>query len=160
MTDFVLSLKKDWYEKPCEGVANNLLNHDKVLVKIDKYANFLRTPLNLSMFIPCKLVNGVWVVLEKPIFYEQWSVHKDEYPYADWAHVQANEYQEAKDKCIFNGFSLENKGEFTVWIQKDNHSICFTDRGKININSQNEINAEDVIKYEFILTQTAQKQLS
>jgi len=124
------------------------------------YANFLSQKLELWMFFPCKLVNGVWVVLECPHNYGLLHTYPTGHRLMDESFKDALEYQEAKDKCIFNGFSLENKGEFTVWIQKDNHSICFTDRGKININSQNEINVEDVIKYEFILTQTAQKQLS
>lgn len=127
-----------------------------------KYANFLKQPLELCMFIPCKLVDGVWVVLEEPDRdNNKYDVYDREFCYFNdglFLHDE-QEYQEAKDRVLFEGFSLENKGQFTVWIQKENHSICFTDRGKININSQNERTVEDVIKYEFLLTPNALKQL-
>lgn len=33
---------------------------------IQQYTKFITQPLNLSMFIPAKLVNGKWEVLEEP----------------------------------------------------------------------------------------------
>lgn len=113
------------------------------------YANFLKQPLTLGMFVPCSKENGQPLSLYGII--DKGGLVLDV--------IEYEEYQEAKDRVLFQGFELENKGEFTTWIQKGNHSICFTDRGKININSQNERIVEDVIKYEFTLSETAKNQL-
>lgn len=142
MTDFVL--EQD-LPQPIGRTAGQMV----------KFGLFLKQKLELWMFVPCKFVDGVWVVLDS-YFYDQFNSGR---LVTDEEMKEVEQYQEAKDRVLFEGFSLENKGEFTTWIQKDNHSICFTDRGKININSQNERTVEDVIKYKFILTLTAQKQI-
>ena len=83
MVDFVLNQGEtssfdtdqgDWYFK-----------EQSKLDKIRSYANFLKQPLELWMFVPCKLVDGVWVVLE------------EKKPFQD----NYFEYQQAKDICVF-----------------------------------------------------------
>lgn len=66
MTDFVLSGKKLW--------------------QIIEYAQFLKTTLNLGMFVPC---------VDNEVF--NYSKHGNE-----------NEYQQAKERVLFEGFRIEN----------------------------------------------------
>lgn len=108
-----------------------------------KRVEFGKQPLEIWQFVPCKLVDGVWVVLDS------------KKPFQDNYH----EYQEAKSRCIFEGWVLENTSKFTIWIEKDGLSICFTDRGKINVNSHNEKTIEDLVKYNLELTASAIKEL-
>lgn len=68
------------------------------------YAKFLKTPLSIEQFVPCKLVDGVW----KPI--------KDPKEYKNWLEIQkhggyylchnSNEYQKALDKILFEGIQF------------------------------------------------------
>ena len=56
MTDFVISQwSMDLTKKQRERIAN--------------YANFLKQKLEIWQVVPCKLVDGVWVVLEEPKYY-------------------------------------------------------------------------------------------
>ena len=56
------------------------------------------------MFVPCKIVDGVWVVLEEPFNDGQ----NDNY----YSSV-LQEYQEAKDRCIFEGFECKSDEAIT-----------------------------------------------
>jgi len=82
MTDFVLE----------QGNPSN--TDSQFADKIMAYANFLKQPLELWMFVPCKLVNDVWVVLEGPLlsvdFWEKGDISKE-----------LQEYQQAKERCLF-----------------------------------------------------------
>jgi len=60
MTDFVFNMYENWIED-CEKNTPG-----SYIVKTGEYCKFLRKKLELWMFVPCKLVDGVWVVLEKP----------------------------------------------------------------------------------------------
>lgn len=86
MTDFVLAETKLWSGNENESyeIAKSCL----------KYAQFLKQPLELWMFVPCKLVYGVWVVLEEP---ECGLKEKCASP-------PCVEYQKAKERCLFEGF--------------------------------------------------------
>lgn len=71
----------------------------------DKFDNFLKQPLELWMFVPCKLVNNVWVALSFPI--------EPEHPYNDkkrdvWMQYEMylTRYQQAKERCLFDGFEF------------------------------------------------------
>ena len=80
MTDFVLEQGK----KP-----NTSDFRERFVVNVINYANFLKQPLKLWMFIPCD-ENGD--VLEEPICQE---------------YALANQkYQQAKERCLFEGFEI------------------------------------------------------
>ena len=115
MTDFVLEQKK---------VLITYKNHDKgaLFERCENYANFLKKPLELWMFVPCSVDGDV--IPE---------------PYNDEQHViiQHLEYAEAKEKILF------------VWQDGfDYKGIC-----------EMFIDLEDIIDFDFELTQTAIKQL-
>lgn len=126
MVDFVLNQGEtstfdtdqgDWYFK-----------EQSKLDKIRSYANFLKQPLALWMFVPCKLVDGVWVVLE------------EKKPFQD----NYFEFQQAKERCLFEGFGVR-KGN---WLSN----------GNIDIDEEfcQGLSIESLVKYNLELTQKAQ----
>jgi len=117
----------------------------------DNYDSFLLQKLEIWMFIPCKLVDGVWVVLEEPTETHETIFHDSE---------SLKGYQEAKERCLFDGFDITN---FTKGIKKtinlDNtvHVFYYENfqwNKAIGIST-----IEDLIKYNLELTQTAKKQI-
>lgn len=111
MTDFVL------VEQMKLNQAKNLkLKHlySQYLDRIFNYANFLKQPLKLEMFVPCD-ENGNF--LEEPIFHEP----NNENEIGNYEKL-IEEYYEAKEKVLFEGFVLEkdeliNNG-ILFWVGK------------------------------------------
>lgn len=126
MTDFVLEQVKR---------KVSVISH---MICIEDYANFLKQKLELYMFVPCKFIDGVWVVLEDP------PKNVDENN-LDWQ----IEYQEAKDRVLFEGFEKDNS-----FVTHGNHSSFF-----YPISCLHEQTIEDLVKYNLELTQTAKKQI-
>lgn len=133
MTDFVLN-------------GQQTADYIKLYDGCFKYANFLKQKLQLWMFLPCKLVDGVWVVLEEPESLKGY--YETDTEGMRQEAVLRKEYQEAKYRCIFNvtpefvenNIYDENGFFYTLEIVED------------LIVSHNNYNLE--------LTQTAQKQIS
>lgn len=84
MTDFVLEQKQSTSFIERVFVTNELLS----IEKIRKYANFLKQPLELGMFVPCDEDGNV---LEEPICQEYALYNK--------------KYQKSKERCLFEGFT-------------------------------------------------------
>lgn len=82
MTDYVLSE----HEKPYNSI--------EFLSKVTKYAKFLKRPLELGMFVPCK--DGV--VLEEP------RILKTLLNHPVGTNKEVDEWREAKDRVLFEGF--------------------------------------------------------
>lgn len=131
MTDFVLELREtptfdtdqgDWY----------CMELDK-LNKIRNYANFLKQPLTIGIFIPCD-ENGS--VLEEPIECDCLTQYDKE---CCGMFFKCKEYAKAKERCLFEGWDLEDAKETLS---------CFSH--KI---------VEDLVRYNPQLTQAAQKQI-
>jgi hypothetical protein len=98
--------------------------------------------LEIWQFVPCKLVDGVWVILKEPYdkdFYtpmperngkKAWRTNRDKFELA------LKEYQEAKERCLFEGFELiTDKGEFITiqningylnWNKKESHFMFYS----------------------------------
>ncbi len=93
MTDFVLEQDTNW-------------SYKNTIVSIRDYANFLKQTLELWMFVPCD-ENGN--VLEEPneiggiIQYPQEMI----------------DYQQAKERCLFEGWELVHNGKWGAEIAKD-----------------------------------------
>lgn len=110
------------------------------LNNIHNYANFLKQSLELWMFIPCKLVDGVWVVLEEPKFHG----HNI---------VEVEEYQKAKERCLFDGFKLIDK---ILWHWDGfNRRIIYSE----NLGFDFYKTIEDLVKYNLELTPIAINQI-
>lgn len=134
--------------------------------KMLNYASFLRQKLELWMFVPCKLVEGVWVVLEEPeekSFYTEmspkngrrrWKTNSDKYT------LDLCEYQEAKERVLFEGFTAiyNQTKNGTVAIVRNTPNSLNIELGFKNTTCKFKT-IEDLVKYDLILTPTAQKQI-
>jgi hypothetical protein len=132
ITDYVLnSIEKVGYGK----------SQVEFVATVRAYANFLKQPLNLGMFIPCD-ENGN--VVEYPDHNYNSMEYMDEF----------DVYNEAKNRVLFEGFEIRNKNNF-YFIEKKESSVYF----RILKNTTKTI--EDLIPVwlEVLLTQSAIKQL-
>jgi hypothetical protein len=111
----------------------------------NKFDEFLKQPLELWQFVPCKLVDGVCIVLEEPVFDELLPMNEMDEIY--------NEYQEAKERVLFEGFEIE-KG-----IDDDMLYFGDTYLGFISEFTNKNQTIEYLIKYKPKLTQNALKQI-
>ena len=103
-----------------------------------KYALFLKQKLEIWMFVPCKLVDGIWVVLE------------EKKPFQDHYY----EWEEAKERCLFEDIKYtpaKDKDSF------DSVSIC-KEVSVINYPKFWERKTvESLISYNLSLTASANK---
>lgn len=119
-----------------------------------KRVEFGKQPLAIWQFVPCKLVDGVWIVLE--------SYYKDGLEYFDG--IYPEQLKQAKSRCIFEGFEITYTDVFVKTISKGRERNCF----KINFKSKNVFihrdrivvdTIEDLVKYNLELTASAIKEL-
>jgi hypothetical protein len=134
MTDYVLEQKLK--------IENNAQNHiifstSGHLSKIFNYAYFLKQPLQLWMFVPCYLRDGIWIPYEKNTPIDSIDLF--------------NEWDQAKDRCLVEGFEVDSEKNVNwngIYIEED---------------SFNKIDVEGLEYYcsstKIQLTQTAIKQL-
>lgn len=166
MTEYVLR-----FDKPIGFYADKLDYYEgqsNAMSYVVSYANLLSKKLEIWMFVPCKFIEGVWVVLEEPkendlcgsFFDMQTGFHYEK------------EYQEAKDRVLFEGFEVVDKGKWSknnplsgLWLININNEcrpFSYCSKGypkewywaKMNLET-----IEDLIKYNLELTKTAQKQI-
>jgi len=136
MVDFIYKVGNDTDER-------NVMSFKDDLAKIYNYAQFLKQPLGLGMFIPC--------------------VDNEVFNYSK--HGNKEQYQEAQEKCLFIGFKIidmhvENQSWEKVvtdevlnsfWLSKDHQKWELSKGIKV---------IEDFAKYNHLqLTQTAIKQI-
>ena len=130
---------------------------------IVKYANFLKQPLKLEMFVPCdEDVN----VLEEPKIEEE---YVDEHTTQIFAQYQYD-LDKAKEKVLFEEFNLNQKDfsklESIFCLTKECFQITFFTKEKgcfidnLKTNKTYEIKTiEDLIEYDLQLTENAVKQI-
>ncbi len=108
-------------KKAKQGVqAGRLYNKRQtdILFEIYKYRTFLNQPLSLGMFVPAIEVDGKWEVLEEPKVGrdKKYSVQdksiKSQIWHQNW-HEKIEQYQQAKDRVLFEGFEFIEKDVFT-----------------------------------------------
>jgi len=161
MTEFVLNIPSQGMEVQSIGIQGN-----NRYQKCIRYANFLSQKLELWMFVTCKLVEGVWVVLEEPKDWKNWQdvyianntegKTKDRYTSQLSARRDCQEYQEAKDRVLFEGFKFKEAEHSThrSFIKFPNKSrmLLYPDLWRL-------LTIEDLVKYNLELTPTAEKQI-
>lgn len=150
MVDFVLEQKES---RNCL-ISYNAFEYYRLTTK---YANFLKQPLEIWQFVPCKLVDGVWVVLS-----ENYSATKD-IENKSFTYL-SNEYKKAKERCLFEGFELignECVLNSNLMIHFLNNEISIEEHFEEIITKLSKpVNTiEDLAKYNLTLTKTAQKQI-
>ena len=124
-----------------------------------RYANFLKQPLTLSMFVPC---GDDGQVLEEPSNYKEWNKKECEW----WDnYTECLGYQQAKERCLFDVFEMikdsTNKTVTMVWETKE-HQKLPKDRKVIGFgfSKRNQGTIENYIHYNLTLTQTAINQIT
>lgn len=103
MVDFVQWIK---FEPPKTDESHS--NHfGYKFGAVCKYANFLNTPLNISMFVPAIKVGDKWEVLEE-FNVVPYNGHTDSCDCLECnkMYKQYEQYQTAKDNVIFEGFYI------------------------------------------------------
>ena len=133
MTDFVLEQK-----------ALKIMRLVK-LQRIEKYANFLKQPKELWMFVPC---NNDGNILKEPIPFNCTDLE-----YSNWC--------EAKEKCLFEGFERSKQRfsgvEYEV-IKNNDTYIYFYDTLKNKWIGVNDYKTLECLRvYNLKLTETAKK---
>ena len=132
MTDFVLQEKTGWQQ--VNSITSQLYYELRI---IKKYADFLKQPLKLEMFVPCD-DNGN--VLEDII--GNGMIHN----YSE----KLKQYEQAKDKVLFDGFDIYSNGDL------HNAFVSF-ESSRLEI-----MNVENLItdfQYSFYLTPNAIKRI-
>lgn len=143
MTDFVLE----------QANYTDVSNISEKYATIWNYANFLKQPLKLEMFVPCDENGNVW---EYPPTKEEWEWAQKDSADAEQSFKQKEYYYEkAKEKVLFEGFEVEG-------------SICFNGAKRISVDygifipTMRRLTIEDLIsdkKNPLQLTPTAIKQI-
>jgi hypothetical protein len=128
MTDFVLNVPVSGIELQSISLQGN-----NRYQKCIRYANFLKQLLQIWMFVPCKLVDGVWVVLDIPKFHYTQDALKNlkrgiELDTALEINKKVEEYQEAKERCLFDGFT------YHIGLDKNNPNFWFVRNSFIKIH--------------------------
>ena len=157
MTDFVLDNERFKEDS------------DVCIFKISNYANFLKQPLELYMFVPCDENN---IPLKKQtMYYSEEYIGKlkgIEVEVAKLVNRKISDYYFAKKRCLFEGFELNQKDssklENIICITINKIQITFFTKVKacfldnLTNNSTFEIKTiEDLIPYDLTLTETAIK---
>jgi len=112
---------------------NVLFNIYKV---IHNYAKFLSEPLQLWMFVPC---------LDNIPLSED-GTDREGYVLDD---IMFKQYQQAKERCYFEGFEICNRLESVKCVVNGNFHFSYENSIK------NKETIEDLVKYNLTLTQTA-----
>ncbi|KUY28046.1 hypothetical protein [Elizabethkingia ursingii] len=152
MTDFVLSKERasgyyesqiDFYDGECKDKAN-----------IIAYAQFLKQPLALWMFVPCDENN---VSLEEPTSIK-WVYGCEQYFEQDKAW---KEYKKAKSRVLFEGFEIEkSKSRIGFYLAEYNYIDYSIVQNNFSSPSKYLTTIEDLIIYSGLtLTETAIKSI-
>jgi len=94
-------------------LANNEITHNECGLRILKYANFLKQPLTLGMFVPCDEEGNV---LEKLIYSDQVHIYLNYYEKQDYV-KRCNDYKKAKEKVLFEGFQIISNEEGIIELE-------------------------------------------
>ena len=123
--------------------------------KVMAYANFLKQPLTLGMFVPCDLDGNI---LQKEIGADFLSDHDMD---------KFLEYEESKERILFQGWNVEEKcvdsivignKEIPASIEFSENGIWIFDEHKVN-NIEQLLFYSDKEKIEIVLTEPAKKQI-
>jgi hypothetical protein len=147
MTDYVLEQEKVCrFKDDCEFAYS-----------VRKYANFLKQPITLEMFVACDEDGNV---LEEP---KSWQNFLE---YSDFSvkglKPELYKYSEAKSKVLFDGFEIITPSDKChIIFCKENIECQFllNPDFSFNVRAFQPINIEDLVKYNLTLTDNAIKQL-
>jgi hypothetical protein len=134
MTDFVLECCQNSKLEEYNQVNETFVN------KVIAYANFLKQPLKLEMFVPCDEDGNVLTQCE-----EICSCECD----------KIKNYRKAKEKVLFEGFELKDKGGWFTLMFEGNYYKSFANFNDTFKNKK----IENFIAFDLELTPNAIKQI-
>jgi hypothetical protein len=108
---------------------------------IYNYAKFLKQPLELRMFIPCD-ENSDQITQRHYQYFD----NDDEY------NGYLNQYQQAKERCLFEGFEFQRE-------TNNYYFLIYNSRYTFTLNKKAKSTIEDLINKDLQLTPTALKQI-
>lgn len=87
-----------------ESYVSESQNYQRGCELMFEYNKLIKRKLKIQLLVPCKLVNGVWMPMEEPKkkYVYSWNPHASPNPLTE----EYKEYQEAKNRVIFEGFEL------------------------------------------------------
>lgn len=120
--------------------------------RLTKYADFLKQPLTLGMFVPCKLVDNIWVRIKEPKEYQEWLEIQKQGGYS-LCH-NSNEYHKALDRILFKGIEFADVQPSTTYNYYHIKGIkIFEANNQYNFFPTNGFRTiEDLVKYNLKLT--------
>ena len=145
MTDFVLEVEKNSYTQTEKYNIIEWQTKCESFDKIVNYANFLKQPLKLEMFVPCdedgeilhpEFVGGKEVIYDSSV--------------QDAMMDKVIEYQQAKEKVLFEGFKFKKTSTYCIIYKNDNAVWASWDNRKT---------IEELIHFDLTLTENAIKKL-
>lgn len=148
MTDFVLQSKSIYEGYSSEDYGKFSHNH---VIRLENYANFLKQPLTLGMFVPCDEDGNVLTEPDPT----NWQTLTNDLQHRDLI------YRKAKERVLFEGFHTIADNEIeqidsNVWIEFNKDSAQL-----INEFGQEfyVYNVEDLVQLDLKLTETAKKKI-
>jgi hypothetical protein len=126
--------------------------------KIENYANFLKQPLKLGMFVPTDENGNVW---EEPK-QEHYTDCNEEQNAKDWIY-NLEKFNKAKENVLFEGFEITTPSDKChIIFCKENIECQFLLNSdfSFNIRAFQPIEIEDLVKYNLTITETAIKKLN
>jgi hypothetical protein len=139
MCDFVL--EQNTLNK---GQYSGNRSQDKLIElysNIYNYAKFLKQPLELWMFVPCDENNDQ--ITQR---HYQYFDNDDEY------NGYLNQYQQAKERCLFEGFEFQRE-------TNNYYFLIYNSRYTFTLNKKAKSTIEDLINKDLQPTPTALKQI-
>ena len=134
ITDFVLSF----------GTESNKLNYEQAYDLISSYARFLKTNLNLGMFIPC---DEKMNILKEPNHYRRFTSkdYLNENPKMSEKWIEECEkFKKAKSKILFK--------DFEFFIDHDFEKYVMAEGFVLSIESLYTMKIEDIVDNDIELT--------
>lgn len=151
MVDFVLEQKQilDTEYDDCQDSMDFTRCDNLFIHRISNYVNFFKQPLTLGMFVPVNREGKPYDLKEV----EAWKNHDH---YSRFYKEELSFFEEAKEKVLFEGFSIAYDGESTISVCLGDVNISFS---KWTLKSVMNYTIEDLCLDEPELTPSAIKKI-
>ncbi len=134
MTEFVLQEK----ENVEFHMNDTVLETGRLMQKVFKYAEFLRQPLTLGMFVPCDEDGNILKEITEPNKSDYWSDNDTVFSAELYRNnlEEFKKYQKAKEKVLFEGFcykfNIDANGKKWEYVKNEFPHVFSFDQLKSN----------------------------
>ena len=156
MTDFVLNPPKTG----CFEVQSIMHQNSNLLRRFRNYANFLKQPLTLGMFVPCDEEGNVFNDFDDDLL--EMVNEKGSSVFADDMIELAKQYQAAQSRVLFEGLDLKRENGFNClyWLFAKINIIGSEFVAKKEGNEMILRTIEDLAGLEITISPNAQKMIN